>query len=368
VREDDAMSDRYERVQQTTVEEGLDCLLLTSPSSIAYVSGFHAKPYERLIAALVPAEGHVRLVVPSLEEEAARAASGSETQLYVWRDEEGPTAALAAALELRGFRVGIEKGHLTVQHFELVSSHPGIRLESCDDLIARLRMAKDADELELHRRAAAVVDRALARLGSEIRPGRAEADLAAALTQILPAEGADDIGFAPAVLAGANSALPHGSPGHRELVSGDLLIVDIGAAVGGYHADITRTYVVGSEPDARQRELFEVVCEAQRAGIAAAKPGTPCREIDRATRSVIEAAGLGAHFVHRTGHGLGLEVHEPPSLHAQNAQLLPEGAVITIEPGVYLPGYGGVRIEDDVAVTASGPEVLTRAPVGLETA
>lgn len=361
------MSDRYARVQQATVEAGLDCLLLTSPPSIAYVSGFHAKPYERMIAAMVPADGPVRLVVPSLEEEAARAASDGETQLYVWRDEEGPGAALAAALERPRLRVGIEKGHLTVQHFELVSSHPGIRLDGCDALIARLRMAKDADELELHRGAAAVVDRALARLASEIRPGRTEADLASALTQILPAEGADDVGFAPAVLAGANSALPHGSPGRRELASGDLLIVDIGAAVGGYHADLTRTYVVGA-PDARQRELFGVVHEAQRAGIAAAKPGTPCREIDRAARSVIEAAGLGAHFVHRTGHGLGLEVHEPPSLHAQNAQPLPEGAVITIEPGVYLPGYGGVRIEDDVAVTASGPEVLTRAPVGLETA
>ncbi|MGH3134234.1 MAG: M24 family metallopeptidase [Gaiellaceae bacterium] len=362
------MSDRYIRVQQAAAEEGLDCLLLTSPASIAYVSGFHAKPYERLIAALVPVDGPVCLVVPSLEEEAARAASDGETQFHVWRDEDGPAAALTAALERPGLRVGIEKGHLTVQHYELVSSRPRIRLDGCDALIARLRMAKDPDELELHRRAAAVVDRGLARLASEIRPGRTEAELASVLTQILPAEGADDVGFAPAVLAGANAALPHGSPGRRELASGDLLIVDIGAAVGGYHADITRTYVVGAEPDPRQRELFELVREAQRAGIAAAKPETPCREIDRAARSVIEAAGLGAHFVHRTGHGLGLEVHEPPSLHAQNAEPLPEGAVITVEPGVYLPGYGGVRIEDDVAVTGSGPEVLTRAPIGLEVA
>jgi Xaa-Pro aminopeptidase len=176
------------------------------------------------------------------------------------------------------------------------------------------------------------------------------------------------VGFAPAVLSGENSALPHGSSGRRELAPGDLLIVDIGAAVGGYHADITRTYVVGAEPDARQRELFEVVREAQRAGIAAAMPDTPCREIDRAARSVIEAAGLGANFVHRTGHGLGLEVHEPPSLHARNDERLAEGAVITVEPGVYFPDYGGVRIEDDVVVTASGPEVLTRAPIGLEIA
>jgi Xaa-Pro dipeptidase len=362
------MTDRYARVQQATTEEGFDYLLLTSPPSIAYVSGFHAKPYERLIAALIPNDGPVRLVVPSLEEEAARAASDDETQVYVWRDEEGPGQALTAALERPGLRVGIEKGHLTVSHFELVSSHSGIRLDGCDVLITRLRMAKDAGELELHRSAAAVVDRALARLASEIRPGRTEAELASALIQILPEEGADDVGFAPAVLAGTNSALPHGSPGRRELATGDLLIVDIGAAVGGYHADITRTYVVGAEPDARQRELFELVHEAQQAGIAAAKPGTACHEVDRAARSVIEAAGLGAHFVHRTGHGLGLEVHEPPSLHAQNTEQLPEGAVITVEPGVYLPGYGGVRIEDDVAVTASGPEVLTRAPVGLEIA
>jgi Xaa-Pro dipeptidase len=361
------VSDRYARVQQAAAEEGLDCLLLTSPASIAYVSGFHAKPYERLIAAVVAADGPVRLLIPSLEEEAAKAASDG-VQLYVWRDEDGPATALAVALGGSGLRVGVEKGHLTVQHFELVSTYPGIRLDGCDALIARLRMAKDADELELHRRAAAVVDRVLARLASEIRPGRTEADLAAALTQMLRAEGADDVSFAPAVLTGANSALPHGSPGRRELELGDLLIVDIGAAVGGYHADITRTYVVGAEPDARQRELFDLVHAAQRAGIAAARPGTPCREIDRAARAVIEAAGLGANFVHRTGHGLGLEVHEPPSLHAQNDEPLPEGAVITVEPGVYLSGYGGVRIEDDVATTASGPEVLTSAPVALEIA
>jgi Xaa-Pro dipeptidase len=309
----------------------------------------------------------VRLVVPSLEEEAARAAS-ERAQLYVWRDEEGPARALTAALERPDLRVGIEKGHLTVDRYELVSAHPGIRLDGCDALVAQLRLVKDADEHELHRRAAAVVDRALARLASEIRPGRTEADLASVVAQILHSEGAEDVGFAPAVLAGANSALPHGSPGRHELAAGDLLIVDIGAAVGGYHADITRTYVVGAEPDARQRELFEVVREAHQAGIAAAKPGTPCREVDLAARSVIEAAGLGEHFVHRTGHGLGLEVHEPPSVHAQNADPLPEGAVITVEPGVYLPGYGGVRIEDDVVVTASGPEVLTRAAVGLEIA
>jgi Xaa-Pro aminopeptidase len=362
------MSDRFTRVQEATAEEGFDCLLLTSPASIAYVSGFHAKPYERLIAALVPRNGALRLVVPSLEEDVARAVSGAETQLHVWRDEDGPGAALMAALERPDLRVGVEKGHLTVQQFELVSSRPGIRLDGCDALVTRLRMAKDGDELELHRRAAAVVDRSLAHLVSEIRPGRTEADIASALSQILRAEGADDVGFAPAVLSGENSALPHGSSGRRELAPGDLLIVDIGAAVGGYHADITRTYVVGAEPDARQRELFEVVREAQRAGIAAAMPDTPCREIDRAARSVIEAAGLGANFVHRTGHGLGLEVHEPPSLHARNDERLAEGAVITVEPGVYFPDYGGVRIEDDVVVTASGPEVLTRAPIGLEIA
>jgi Xaa-Pro dipeptidase len=359
------MNERYARVQRAAREEDLDCLLLTSPPNIAYVSGFHATPHERLIAALVPAEGPVRLVVPSLEEEAARATSEG-AQLYVWRDEEGPAPALTAALERPGLRVGIEKQHLTMHRFELLSSHPGIRLDGCDALIARLRMVKDADELELHRRAAGVVDRVLARLVGEIRPGRTEADLASAVSQILHAEGADDVGFAPAVLAGANSALPHGSSGRRELASGELLVVDIGAAVAGYHADITRTYVVGAQPDARQRELFEVVYEAQLAGIAAAKPGTPCCEVDRAARSVIEAAGLGAHFVHRTGHGLGLEVHEPPSLHAQNDESLPEGAVITVEPGVYLSGYGGVRVEDDVAITASGPVVLTSAPVALE--
>lgn len=362
------MTNRYERVREAAGTQDFDAIFLTSPASIAYVSGFHAKPYERLIAAVVSTDGPVCLVVPSLEEDAARGAVDGVGDVYVWRDDEGPASALAAALRPSGGRVGIEKAHLTVENFELVSALPDVRIEGCDALMIGLRMAKDADELNLHRRAAAVVDRAFSRIVPELLPGRTEAELASTLVRILRDEGADDMGFAPAVLTGSNSAHPHGTSGRRRLAAGELVIVDVGATVGGYHADVTRTYVVGPEPDERQRELFEIVHEAQRAGVAAAIPGAPCRDVDRAARSVIEAAGLGAHFVHRTGHGLGLEVHEPPSLHARNSDPLVEGAVITIEPGVYLEGYGGVRIEDDVAVTASGPEVLTRAPVGLELA
>jgi Xaa-Pro dipeptidase len=167
------------------------------------------------------------------------------------------------------------------------------------------------------------------------------------------------------VLAGAKSALPHGSPDGTRLAEGDLVIVDIGASYQGYCSDITRTFVAGGKPRDRHRIVFDVVREAQAAGVRAAVAGATGAEVDRAARSVIEAAGLGESFVHRTGHGLGLEVHEPPSLHAAAGEPLPAGAVATVEPGVYLPGFGGIRIEDDVVVRAGEPEVLTQAPIDL---
>jgi len=346
--------------------EGLQALLVVSPASMAYVCGFRPAPYERLVALVVPAEGALRLVVPSLEEEAARSHAPA-AELHVWRDEEGPASALAAALAGIAGRVGIEKAHLTVAAHELAAAAlPGAAFADCGPLLAVLRAVKDKEELASLARAAAVIDRVVERLAAEIRPGGSEAELAALAGLMIGEEGGEGPAFPPTVLAGAKTALPHGQPDGSVLAEGDLVIVDIGASVEGYCSDITRTFVCGGRPDARQRELFEVVREAQRAGIAAATAGTSCAEVDRAARAVIESAGLGERFVHRTGHGLGLEVHEPPYLTGSNAAPLAVGNVVTVEPGVYLPGYGGVRIEDDVAVAAEGPEALTRAPVRLE--
>jgi Xaa-Pro dipeptidase len=363
-------TERAAAVQSQLAEEGFDALLACAPANMSYVSGFRATPYERLIAIVAPGDGPLRAVVPSLEEEAARSALPPQAEVLVWRDEEGPRHALARALEGLDGRIGFEKGYLTVSYFELVAScRPQASFADCGPLLARLRAVKDDTELDLLRRAAGVVDAAVARLAAEeLRPGRTEAELAAAAAAFLRAAGGEALAFDPLVLTGAKSALPHGASDGTAVAEGDLVIVDIGASVGGYCADITRTFVAGAEPDSRQRELFEVVRDAQAAGIRAAAAGALCRDVDRSARAVIEAAGLGRYFVHRTGHGLGLEVHEPPYLTSANDEPLEEGMVVTVEPGVYVEGYGGVRIEDDLVVRAGEPEVLTRAPTRLELA
>ncbi|HEY1369311.1 MAG TPA: Xaa-Pro peptidase family protein [Gaiellaceae bacterium] len=359
------MTDRIGRVQASAAESALDALLLVAPPNLAYVSGFFANPHERLIALVVPREGKPHLVVPSLEEEAAHGAVGDTADLHVWRDEDGPGDALQAALAGLDGTIGIEKHALTVAFLEQAqAAAPGSRFEGCDALIGGLRAVKDEQELERHRRAAALVDRVVARLAENARPGRTEAELAAECELLLREHGGDGAAFA-LVLTGAKSALPHGSSDGSPLHEGDLLILDIGTSVEGYYADITRTFVVGREPEERQQELFEVVRDAQAAGVRAATAGATGADVDRAARSVIDAAGLGEYFVHRTGHGLGLEVHEPPYLTATSEEPLAVGNVVTVEPGVYVPGYGGIRIEDDVVVRDGEPEILTRAPIVL---
>jgi Xaa-Pro dipeptidase len=345
-------------------EARLDALLVAAPANVAYLSGFHANPHERLIALVVPGDGAPRLVCPSLEEEAARAAVGEGVELHVWRDEDGPADALARALAGAGGRIGIEKRYLSVANAELAAaSAPAARFEACDDVLARLRAVKSEDEVDAIRRAAAIADRVVERIGALAAPGVSETELAAECAQRLRAAGGEALAFEPLVLAGPRAALPHGRSGATKLADGDLLIVDIGVAVDGYAADITRTFVVGREPDERQREIFELVRAAERAGIDAVRAGAPARAVDAAARRVIADAGYGEAFIHRTGHGLGLEVHEPPYLTATNAEPLEAGMVVTVEPGVYLEGWGGVRIEDDVVVRADGPEVLTRAAI-----
>jgi Xaa-Pro aminopeptidase len=358
--------ERLKEIQRVVATAGFEAIVLVDPTNIAYVSGFRTTPFERLLALLVPTSGPLRLVVPSLERDAAHSATEG-AELHVWRDEEGPSDAICSALKGITGRVGIEKRHLTVERLELLESLDGGRtLDGCDELLLELRIRKRPDEIEQLRRACAMVDTAIQELSAEtLRAGRSEVDVASETGRIFRRLGGDPGQFHPIILTGPNSALPHGHPGSRELRSGDLVIVDIGVASGGYYADITRTFVVDAAPDREQQRLFDVVRAAHAAGIEAARAGTAACDVDRAARRVIDDAGLGQHFVHRTGHGLGLDIHEPPYLTNTNTQTLEAGMVVTVEPGVYIEGYGGVRIEDDVLIGTDGPEVLTRAPIGL---
>jgi Xaa-Pro dipeptidase len=363
------MTDRIAQVQAALESQQLDALLIAAPPNIAYLSGFRVNPHERLVALVIPREGDVRLVCPSLEEEAARTALDGRAELLVWRDEEGPADALSRALGDAGTRIGIEKRYLTVSYAELAAGvHPGASFASCDELLARLRVVKSEDEIASLRRAAAIVDEVVEHLTSTAEPGSTEAELAADCSRRLRAAGGDSPAFEPLILTGARSALPHGQSNATALAAGDLLIVDIGVTVDGYVADISRTVVVGGEADERQREIFALVYAAEQAGIAAARAGAPARTVDAAARTVIADAGYGAHFIHRTGHGLGLEGHEPPYLTATSDKPLEPGMVATVEPGIYIEGWGGVRIEDDIVIRDVEAEVLTAAPIVLEPA
>jgi Xaa-Pro dipeptidase len=360
------MTARIGTVRSELEAENLDALLICSPPNMGYLCGFRPNPHERLIALVVPRDGEPQLVCPSLEEKAARASVTLGATLHVWWDEEGPAKALAAALASAGRRIGIEKEYLTVAQAELATSAaPHASLVGCDELLARLRSVKSEEELDALRRAAAVVDRVVSEIGAAAAPGTTEGALAGDAATRLREEGGDSLMFEPLVLTGPRSALPHGRSGSQALAEGDLLIVDLGVSVDGYCGDITRTFVVAAEPNEHQREVFELVRAAQRAGVEAVRPGVPAREVDAAARGIITGGGYGRNFVHRTGHGLGLEVHEPPYLTATSEAPLQAGNVVTVEPGIYIDGWGGVRIEDDVVVREDGAEVLTHAPIDL---
>lgn len=351
-----------ERFRAWVEAAGANAAYLTNPVSIAYLTGFAANPHERLLA-LVLGPADAVLVVPSLEEESAAAAARGVV-VRAWRDGQDPWALVGGALPGPVARLAVEKGHLTLAGWERLRSLAGQpEIVDAGTEVRRLRARKSAAEIELLDRAARLTDEVMARTVRELAPGRRELEVAAAIDFAIAAAGGRP-SFETIVQSGPNSAQPHLGPGARRLEPGDLVLMDFGAACEGYRADITRTLVVG-EPDVRQREVYEVVLAAHDAAVAAVRHGRAVGEVDEAARAVIREAGLGDRFVHRVGHGLGLEAHEDPSLDPGGTTVLEPGMVITIEPGVYLPGWGGVRIEDDVVVEESGGRVITGAERSL---
>ncbi|NJN44909.1 MAG: aminopeptidase P family protein, partial [Anaerolineae bacterium] len=249
---------------------------------------------------------------------------------------------------------------LELQYLEEASANT--RFIPAEDTFAALRMYKDAAEAEIMRRAADVAQKALVSTLPFVKIGMTEKELAGELVvQLLRQGSSPAIPFSPIVSFGPNTANPHASPTSRKLAEGDLLLIDWGAAVDDYYSDITRTFAVG-EVKPEYAKIAQIVREANEAGRAAGKPGVPCSAVDKAARDVIEKAGYGKYFTHRTGHGLGMEGHEEPYMRGDNDQLLESGMVFTVEPGIYLPGRGGVRIEDDVMVTENGIESFTDLP------
>lgn len=355
---------RLVRLQQELERRGLDCLALVPGANLFYISGLSFHLSERPIVALFPVDGPPTIVLPALEEPKLQQAAW-DFRAYPYTDEEGPMRAFQqayAALELADARIGVEELRMRVLEARLLERYaPGCTLIPADAVMSALRICKDADEVGRIRRAVAVVEEALRAVLAQIRIGMTEREVAGLLMMEILRGGGEGVPFEPIVVAGPNAASPHAVPTDRPLRPGETIVIDCGAVVGGYVSDITRTVALGGLPEEMVR-VYEVVRQANEAGRAAVHPDRAAQDVDRAARSVVARAGYGNRFLHRTGHGLGLEVHEPPYIVEGNREPLRAGMVFTVEPGIYLPGQGGVRIEDDVLVLPDGAETLTTFP------
>jgi Xaa-Pro dipeptidase len=368
--EEQMTQSRLQALQHLQAANGVACVALVPGANLRYFTGLAMHLSERPTVAFVPAEGAPAIVIPELEAPGARAHLAHDVRLFTYRDEDGHEPAfrqVAAELDLAGQSIGVE--YLAMRLLEMrriEQAAPGCQVVATEPWLPQLRMRKDETELAQMRRAVEIAERALQRLLHEraIRPGRTERQVAADLQIALLQEGGQEEAFAPIVVAGPNTAAPHAGPSDRPLAEGDLVILDWGATHQGYRSDITRTFVLGI-PSADMERVHGTVLAANQAGRLAARPGMPAQEVDRVARRSIALAGFGDYFVHRTGHGLGLETHEPPYMVEGNADLLEPGMTFTVEPGIYLPGVGGVRVEDDVVITRDGAETLTTLPRDL---
>jgi len=335
----------------------VDAAYITRPVSVAYLTGFRSEPMERLMALAVRPDG-ATLIVPALEKDHAVSAA-ADVGVVAWSDGDDPYRLVREALT-GAERVAVEKDHLTVRQAESLQIH---HMSDISGEVRRMRSVKTAGELDKLHRAAAITDRAYEEVVRAIRVGQSELEVANMITAAISGAGAT-LSFEPLVQFGHHSAVPHHRPADARLAPGDLVLLDFGAAVDGYCADTTRMAVSG-EPDQLQMEIHGVVLKAHDAGLEAVRAGATAGSVDAAARQVIDEAHHGDRFIHRTGHGLGLEAHEDPSLDPGSHTALEAGMVCTIEPGIYMQGWGGVRIEDDVVVEAHGARLLTRADRSL---
>ncbi|HAC45599.1 MAG TPA: peptidase M24 family protein [Chloroflexi bacterium] len=352
---------RLDELRAWMASHDLDAALVTRPVSIAYLTGVRVDPHERLMALAVE-RGRATLILPAIERENAERAK-TDADIASWRDGEDPYLLVHDVLE-GSVRLGVEKEHMTLAVADVLRERLHTReMFDMAPEIRRLRRTKSPVELEKLAHAAAITDAATEEILSRLHGGQTELEVALAIGASIAAAGGTPA-FETIVLSGANSALPHGRPSGQRLREGDLVLLDFGAAYDGYCADTTRVAVVGG-PTARQREIHGLVLAAHDAAIEVVRAGATTGDVDSAARKVIEAAGLGDRFFHRTGHGLGLEAHEDPSLDPGSKTVLEVGMVFTVEPGIYIPGWGGVRIEDDVVVEAGGCRLLTKADRSL---
>jgi Xaa-Pro aminopeptidase len=358
------LRDRLQRAQKAAADAQFDALLITPSADLRYLTGYAALPLERLTCLVLLATGEPVLVVPTLERPAAEA-SGAELGIDIvdWQETDDPYAVVASLLP-SFHRVGLDNHMWAEKVLRFRDALPDSTQALAGEVLRELRMRKDDAEVEALRRAGAAIDRVHAAMGEWLRPGRTEREVARDIADAILAEGHERVDFV-IVASGPNGASPHHGVSDRVIEAGDPVVVDIGGTTHeGYCSDETRTYALGEPPEDFVR-YYSVLREAQEEACEAVRPGLTCETIDLVARDVITDVGYGDYFVHRTGHGIGLETHEDPYIVGGNDRPLEAGMAFSIEPGIYLPGRHGARIEDIVVCTDADGDRLNLRPRDL---
>ncbi|MDQ0351252.1 Xaa-Pro dipeptidase [Alkalibacillus filiformis] len=362
------MEKRINQLIESLQNNNLESIFITSKANVFYFSNLYAEAHERLIALYIDVQGRKTIIAPALELEDIKNA-GWTSEIITYFDHENPWAKFEKWLSHSGglpSNLAIEEENLNVERFQqLQTLTKNGDIQYGQRLLNELRVIKDDDEVKILQEAARFADYGIETAVKHIKPGKTELEIIAEVEYALKEKGIRHMSFSTLVLSGAKTAAPHGTPSMKPIEDGDFVLMDLGVVFKGYCSDITRTVAVG-EVNEEQEKVYNTVLAAQQKALNVCEVGTPLGQIDRAARSVIEDAGYGEYFTHRIGHGIGIDVHEFPSMASNNEDPLKPGMAFTIEPGIYVSGVGGVRIEDDVLMTENGPKTLTQFPKSLQ--
>lgn len=362
------MSDRLDTLLNGMKKNNLESMLITSASNFYYLSGYYTDPHERVITVYVSTYHDPVIMVPSMEKDDAKNA-GWNYEIIGYQDHENPWELLLNYLKQNDSipsSVGLENNHLSIERFKQIKdTFPKASFVDAQETLANLRVLKSKNEYTLLKEAASLADFGVETGIKAIQEGATELGIIAKIEYELKKQGVQGMSFSTMALSGNKTASPHGNPSMKTIEKGDLVLFDLGVVFEGYCSDTTRTIAYKSiTPE--QEKIYNTVLEAEKNAIEASVNGTPVGQIDLAARKHIEHAGYGEYFTHRIGHGIGIEAHEYPSMHSKNELPLKPGMSYTIEPGIYVPGTGGVRIEDMIFMTSDGAETLTKSPKELQ--
>lgn len=352
-------AERLIKVRELASKAGFDAVFISPGADLHYLSGYSAQPLERLTCLVIPLEGEPFLVVPELEKPAAEASlvGAMGLEIMAWGETDDPYALVAARLDRDVARVAVDNHMWAEKVFAFRDALPATTQHPASEVLRELRMRKSPAEIDALREAGAAIDRVHSRMPEWLRPGRTEREVSRDIAEAIVAEGHLRADFV-IVASGPNAASPHHEVSDRTIHIGDPVVVDIGGTMpSGYCSDSTRTYAL-SEPPEDFRAYFDVLLRAQMTQTDAVRPGLTAEQLDAVGRGIIAAEGYGEYFIHRTGHGIGLETHEEPYIVAGSSLALEPGMAFSVEPGIYLPGRHGARIEDIVVCTESGGERL----------